>query len=787
ELLEFQRGAAFAKAAAAGLRAGAVFAAAYSNAKRTIGVADFNDLIRWTRGLLQQDGIGPWIRFKLDQQTDHVLVDEAQDTNADQWAIVDALVEEYFSGSAEAEGRRRTLFMVGDYKQAIYSFQGSDPRKFDDYRKSIARRAAGLDLGAGADGAVRPFRDLSISASFRSSQAVLDVVDAVIGQIGPRSMGLGDDPGAHKAFHADRAGSVELWPPFVAEVAALNENDAGDEGWIDKPLRHYADHLARQIRAWIDEAPFMASTGRPLSPGDILILVRSRTELASLIVARLYEQGVAVAGIDRLHLAKPLAVKDLISAISFAVQPNDDLNLAGLLVSPLVGLNQDELFALAYERGGSLWSALRDRRDSPYVTAHGLLDGLLDMADFVTPARFLATILSGPLDGRRKLLSRLGEEARDPIEELLSSALEFEAQETPSLDRFLAWFANGDVEIKRNPAAPSNAVRVMTVHGAKGLEAPLVILADATHDPARTGGNRSVMDLTREDGEPVPLVRPRAAERASPFRELIEEAERLNLEEHWRLLYVGLTRAAERLVIAGVMPRNGVVDNSWHARTKLAMAGLGAEPFSSPLWGEGMRWARTGGTTKKSRRAPIDHGQPLRPGWLDRPAPIEETPPRPLAPSALGDQGAAPPPSPELRAAARRGTLIHALFERLPGADAASRETLALAWLGQAGVTDPAERSEIATAVLRVIDDPRYADLFATDALAEAPIAATLADGRVIAGTIDRLCIGDTLVRVIDFKTGRGVPADAASVPNSHRAQMTAYAEALRVIFPGRR
>ena len=787
ELLAFQRGAAFAKAAAAGLRAGTAFAAAYARAKRAAGVADFNDLIRWTRGLLQQDGMGPWIRFKLDQQTDHVLVDEAQDTNADQWAIVDALIEEYFSGSAETDGRERTLFMVGDYKQAIYSFQGSDPQKFDDYRKSIAQRAAGLDLAAGTDAHVRPFRDLSISASFRSSQAVLDVVDAVIGEVGPGAMGLGRDPAAHVAFHADRPGLVELWPPFIADGPPRKDDDAGEEGWIDAPLRHFADRIARQVRAWLDEAPVMASTGRPLAPGDILILVRSRTELASLIVARLYEQRVAVAGIDRLHLAKPLAVKDLISAIAFAVQPHDDLNLAGLLVSPLVALDQDQLFALAYQRQGSLWRALRERRDEPFAGAHALLAGLLDMADYVTPARYLATILSGPIDGRRKLLARLGEEARDPIEELLSSALEFEAQETPSLDRFLAWFASGDVEIKRDASAPSNAVRVMTVHGAKGLEAPLVILADATHDPAKAGGNRSVMDMKAASGDPVPLVRPRADERVSPFREMIEEGKRLDLEEHWRLLYVGLTRAAERLVIAGVMPRHGVVANSWHARARLAMVALGAENFASPLWGEGLRWSKSGSAGARARRAPIDLGVPLRPDWLDRPAPVEETPPRPLAPSALGDHESAPPPSPELRAAARRGTLLHALFERLPGAEAASRETLALAWLERAGVADAAERAEIAAAALRVIDDPIYADLFAVTALAEAPIAASLADGRVIVGTVDRLCIGDALVRVIDFKTGRGVPTDAAAVSDSHRAQMTAYADALKVIFPGRR
>ncbi|WP_246450612.1 3'-5' exonuclease [Sphingomonas rhizophila] len=536
--------------------------------------------------------------------------------------------------------------------------------------------------------------------------------------------------------------------------------------------------------------PVLATTGRPLNPGDILILVRSRTELASLIVARLYGQQVPVAGIDRLHLAKPLAVKDLLSAIGFAVQPHDDLNLAGLLVSPLVGWDQDQLFALAYDRGKtSLWKELQRRRDEVGFigAAHALLDGLLAMADYVTPARYLETILSGPIGGRHKLMARLGEAARDPIEELVSSALEFERQETPSLDRFLAWFASGDVEVKRDPSAPSNAVRVMTVHGAKGLEAPVVILADATHDPGKVGGNSSVMELKfDDDARPVPMVRPRADERVEPFTTLIADQKARDLEEHWRLLYVGLTRAAERLVIAGAMPSRGLADNSWHRMTHEAMVALGALPYLTPLWGEGLLWTRGGSVSERPRRPKSELSEPARPGWLDRPAPVEESPPRPLAPSALQDNEGSPPPSPEQRQAARRGTLLHSLFDRLPGVAQPDRRTCALAWLERSGVADPTEREEIAGAALRVIDDPAYSDLFGEHSLSEAPIAATLPDGRVIAGTIDRLCIGEEKVRVIDFKTGRSVPESAAGIPPSHRAQMEAYAAALRVIFPGR-
>lgn len=533
----------------------------------------------------------------------------------------------------------------------------------------------------------------------------------------------------------------------------------------------------------------MATTKRPLSPGDVLILVRSRTELASLIVARLYAQGVPVAGIDRLHLHKPLAVKDLLSAISFAVQPLDDLNLAALLVSPLIGWDQEQLYELAYGRPGRLWTQLASRRDEqPHWTeAHAILAGWLAMADYVTPARFLETILSGPLDGRRKLLRRLGEAARDPIEELLTSALAFEQEEIASLDRFLAWFGQGEVEIKRDPAAPSNAVLVMTVHGAKGLEAPLVVLADATHDPDKVGGTSPVMGVPIPDVGNIPIIRPRKDECALIFRMLIDQAKEADRQEHWRLAYVGLTRAAERLVIAGVKPRRDVPAGSWHAATGRAMQTLGAAAVDIDGWGSALVWE---GDSRAPARARVSKSElePIAvPNWLRMPAPVESRPPRPLAPSQIvEDRDASPPPTPEMREAARRGTLLHSLFERLPGVAEDGRHSLALKWLERAGVGE-LSREEIASAACSLIADPAYSDLFRADALAEAPIAATLTDGRVIAGTVDRLCIGPELVRVIDFKTGRNVPADLASVPPAHLAQMEAYAEALKIIFPGRR
>ena len=654
-------------------------------------MADFNDLIEWSRQLLRQPGMGDWVRYKLDRQVDHVLVDEAQDTNAAQWEIIEHLVEEFFSGSSESEGRARTLFMVGDLKQAIYGFQGTDPGRFQAAREAFKERAASLSTGDDLfsyQRAAREFRDLSIAASFRSAQPVLDVVDAVIGTVGHQAMALGEPPPLHRAHHANRPGSVELWQPFAVEESP-DDSDEGEERWVSLRDRRYAEELAERINRMLAEAPVLPSTGRPLTPGDILILVRSRGELASLIVARLFSADVPVAGVDRLHLHEPLAVQDLLAAVRFAVQPNDDLSLACLLVSPLVGWDQDQLRSLAYGRKVSLWRELRKRADE-FREAHDMLSELLRIADFVTPSSFLETILSGPMHGRRKLYSRLGMAARDAIDELMNSALEFERNEIASLDRFLAWLSRGTVDVQRDPGQGASEVRVMTVHGAKGLEAPVVILADATADPARLGRRPLSVGVEVEGSSVVPLLRPTKEERCPPFEEIIAAGEKRDLEEHLRLLYVALTRAADRLIVSGVMPkaRKDGADprpvNSWHviverAMTPIAVPGVG---YVAQRHGSGAGPARRG-------RDKVELPVVVVPEWARTAAPPEARPPRPLAPSAIAeDNDAAPPPSEAQRAAAERGTLIHQLLERLARVEAEERHATALRWLKQSAGVD---------------------------------------------------------------------------------------------------
>jgi ATP-dependent helicase/nuclease subunit A len=770
-LLAMVRLAGLTNALGAGLRAGQSFAIAYADAKTAAGAVDFDDLIARAEKLLLTPGMGDWVRYKLDQRTDHVLVDEAQDTNERQWNIVRALAGEFFAGEG-ASTRHRTIFTVGDFKQAIFGFQGTDPASFDVARAWFSREARAVE---------RDFLDLSMDRSFRSSPPILAVVDRVIGDLGHAAFGLARRPNPHESHHEDRPGSVTLWLPFSDEAGQGEE--AGEEGWISDATRRYAARLARQVRSWLD-APFQVeSRGRALRPEDILILVRRRGELAALLVARLHAEGVPVAGVDRLLLSAPLAVRDLLAAARFAAQPLDDLNLASLLVSPLFGWSQEQLFDAAFGRDGPLWPHLKE-------SAPEGLRAILAMGDYATPHSFFETILSGPLEGRRKLLERLGAEARDPIEELLSSALDFESEAGASLQAFLDWFARDDVEIVRDPSAPLDAVRVMTVHGAKGLQSPVVILADACANPDNAGPGGAIAALVLEEGAPpVPAFRPRKDELAEPIRSQIEHQDRRDREEHWRLLYVALTRAEERLYIGGALgarDRGGPAQASWYRAVESALGGLGAEWRDTDLWAREMRFGVLESAAKAVPKA-LEREQVL-PDWLRRAAPVEERPPRPLAPSALGEDDVAdPPPGPELRQAALRGRLLHALFERLPGAAPDRREALAVHWLEHsAGVDDAALRAALARDACRIVADPEFADLFGPDSLAEAPIAAVVAGGAVVSGVVDRLLVQGDRVLLADFKTGRRAPPTLADIPAAHLRQMAAYRAALRVIFADR-
>ena len=702
------------------LRLARAFAYAWDEAKKREGLIDFDDQIRSAAELLTGAQVAQWIGYKLDRQFDHVLVDEAQDTNAAQWRIIDALTQDYFAGLGQRDAAMRTLFVVGDYKQAIFRFQGTSPENF---RKASERVRGKMDAGVQiaedirANFQAQKLLDLGLDRSFRTGQPVLDFVDSALGEIGHDRFGL--DKPAERHQGAERPGLVTLWRPVGQVVdGGEEEGDPGDaapdeageegapQGWLSRPERLLADRIARQVRAWLDEGfPLFkdAAPGQPrrAGAGDIMVLLRKRGDLASLVVA------------------------------------------------------------------------------------------LLAKADFGPPQALLHWLLVGPWQARRRLVARLGREANDPIDELLNAAHAWSMSAVPSLTGFIAWFDASEGELKREADNARGQVRVMTVHGAKGLQAPIVILADATADPSRSGRGEMVVladPANTERSLPIPGLR--KTDHAGRIAEAAEVIAREADQEHWRLLYVAMTRAEEALFVGGALgarekePATG----SWYAALQSLFGALEWRE-SGPIWGGQLTW---GDWPEAQLVAPASEpaaSEPARPLWLDVAPAAEPRPYRPLAPSALGeDAGSDPPHAPGSGAmAARRGVLIHRLLERLPELGEGTRAAAAEKWLARnAGELDPASRAEIAARALAVLAEPEWAELFGPEALAEAPIAA-LVGTAMVTGTIDRLLIEPTRIRLIDFKSARRPPTSIEEVPRAVLRQMGAYAAALEATFPGRR
>ena len=775
------------------LELGRKFALAWDAAKASAGFIDFNDQIRIAAALLHNSDLAEWIRYKLDRRFDHILVDEAQDTNAAQWRIIRALTGEFFAGLGARGDKLRTLFVVGDTKQAIFRFQGTSPENFRIAAEWVREKmASAADNARELRGGVqlRTLQDLGLGRSYRTAQSILEFVDRAIAAIGPENIGLHEPPTPHVG--EDRPGTVGLWQLVGTPDASLSDEEEGEEGWLDRADRALADKIARQVRRWIEDGfPLVKGTHRNAGPGDVMVLVRKRKELAGLIVARLHAAGVPVAGVDRLRLAAPLGVRDLMAALRFAAQPFDDLNLACLLVSPLVGWSQDDLLAHGYRpERAALWDHLRASREPAALAAMELLLDLLHRADFEPPQALLHWVLAGPWQGRSKLVARLGREVEDPLDELLNAASAFAANHTPSLQGFLRWFDAGEGELKREAGKADGLVRVMTVHAAKGLQAPMVILADAADNPDSSRGSAPVLsdpaDAGADDPRRIPLPSLRKEERLGRIAEAEAQARHEERQEHWRLLYVAMTRAEEALFIGGSLgprERNGPAPDSWYARlSALVDEALEVE---DDIWGSVRAIGSHPGPAPKDRSDP--DGATERPDWLDRPVAAEPRPPRPLSPSSLGDDTAPDPPAgADAAFAARRGVLIHRLLERLPALAPDEREGAAMTWLGRMAAEVAAEqRAAMAASALAVLGEPAWADLFGPAALAEVPIAA-LVGGQVVAGTIDRLLIEPDRIHLLDFKTARRPPGSPDAVPAATLRQMAAYVAALEVTYPGR-
>ncbi len=751
-------------------RFAAAFLPEYERRKQIRGWLDFDDLILRARQVLNDPAVAEWVLYRLDGGIDHILVDEAQDTSPDQWDVIEKLAQEFTSGEGARSGVERTIFVVGDKKQSIYSFQGADPQAFDRMQLEFGRKLT--ESGS-------KLWDSTLEYSFRSSSAILSLVDILFEnqvEAGFHKESL------HRAFKADLPGRVDLWPV----VEKIEEEDDGD--WtdpVDRPgARHHtvilAQQVAESIKAMIERGETIPDDSetpgkfvrRKVQPGDFLILVQRRSDLFAEIIRACKAADLPIAGADRLKVGAELAVKDLAALLSFLATPEDSLSLATVLKSPLLGWTEQQLFDLAHRRKDPfLWAALRRRADE-FPDTLAVLNDLRGQIDFLRPYDLIERILTRH-DGRRKLLGRLGAEAEDGINALLSQALAYERTDIPSLTGFLVWMQTDDLEIKRQMSGVGNMIRVMTVHGSKGLEAPIVILPD-------TGKRQAPRDAEIMVAEGVPLWKVPADGSPALIARARQEAREREENERLRLLYVALTRAEKWLIVAaaGDVGKDG---SSWYQLVQTAMerAGAAREPGSETLRLSHGEWL---GPPLIEHAEPTIERVDLPQAFLAEaatPEPETET----LSPSDLGGAKALPGDSGQDEDAAKlRGTRLHLLLEHLHSVASEFWPQLCARVLPD---MQDSERDALFSEARTVLSADHLQDIFGPNSLAEVPVSADL-NGRRMHGVIDRLIVTEKDVQVIDFKSNMIVPDTAAACPDGLLRQIGAYSCALSQIYPDR-
>jgi ATP-dependent helicase/nuclease subunit A len=767
----------------------------YQAAKDRRGLLDYDDLIDKTLALLGEDRAA-WVHYKLDQGIDHVLIDEAQDTSPKQWEIIRRLTGEFFAG-AGARTTNRTIFAVGDEKQSIFSFQDAAPRAFAEMRSHFER----LHQGSGLRLVYKEFKH-----SFRSGPNVLAAVDKVFERKDIHASVTTDSGGIppHIALPDAAPGLVEIWdtikPQDKREIEAWDA--PFDELAETSPQVRLAAKIARSVRRLTEQGT---------RAGDVLVLVRQRGPLFEAIIRALKDLQVPVAGADRLVLTEHIAVMDLMALADALLLPVDDLALASVLKSPLFDLDDDDLFEIAWQRKGSLRSALRAKAQTHtrFAEAANKLDRFAQLARSEMPFAFYARVL-GPERGRRRFLARLGHEADDALHEFLNLALDYERRDTPSLQGFIAWLRTAKTDVKRDMEITRDEVRVMTVHGAKGLEAPTVILADTTTPPTGPMQRQArLLTLTANGapGTPAQFVwAGKKANDAAPVSAARARLQRETEDEYRRLLYVAMTRAVDRLIVCGADGDRARPAGCWWNLVSGALLPLSTEEAAED--GDGKMWRYC----KVPRFAapgppPSVAGQAIaasqRPSWLDRDAPPEPRPVLPLSPSRAHEESvlmdealmheALMPAAPagsrgEREKAMARGVLMHRLLQVLPDvANAMRREAARRHLARRANDFTAEERESMAQQVCRLLDDPRFLELFAPGSRAELPIVGRFPrQGRMItvSGQIDRLAVTHDAVLIADFKTNRPAPRHLDDVPAAYICQLALYRGALVQLYP---
>ncbi|MFK5979503.1 MAG: double-strand break repair helicase AddA [Rhizobiaceae bacterium] len=763
----------------------------YGRLKHSRGFVDYDDLINRAANLLMRSEIRQWVQYKLDRGIDHLLIDEAQDTSPRQWQIVNAITEDFHSGET-ASLRTRTVFAVGDEKQSIYSFQGAEPEAFERQARALKKRVAQSG---------KNFETVNLHLSFRSTKAVLSAVDKVF-ESSENAKGLNHDGAStiHESIRGNDPGLVEVWPLYEKE-----KTDKPSE-WL-APLDHQttedpavvlANRIAQTIKTWIGTP--LEGTGNPIRHGDILVLVRKRDRFATALTRAMKNEGLAVAGSDRLKLTEHIAVEDLLALGRFVLMPKDDLSLAAFLKSPIIGVSEQTLFELSVDRKKrSLWhhiSYLANENNKSAKVIFEKIKRLLESSKTLPVFEFYALLL-GPMGGRKAFMHHLGNEVEEILDEFLNQCLTYDQIGRRGLEDFIGRLTGSAPDIKRELDLGRNEIRIMTVHASKGLEAPIVFLVDSCGPAFGANHRPAVMKVQIEDDEFF-LWQPTKSDGIEATQSSLALVEQRAEEEYRRLLYVGMTRAADRLIVCGYKRSGDLKYSHWHPMVWRALEGEGREILDADGVIAAIQWV---GNEICTAREPIPHEsvkKPLAvplPDWILAKPRFELPPPRPLTPSGahftidedIGNVRYAPSQISHADAALR-GTVSHKLLQYLPEYAPDQRQSVAEQYIERLGLNRDVAR-KLVVDVMAILEHRDFAPIFSDNSQAEVSIAGhiNLKSGRrLISGQIDRLLVEDDCIWVIDYKTGRQIPANAAEISGSYLSQLALYQHIIAKVYPDR-
>ena len=778
-------------------RAGQRLIEHYQRIKREQRVLDFADLEWKAYRLLNGSGQAHWVQYKLDARIDHLLVDEFQDTNPTQWRLLLPLLEELAAGGAD---RPRSVFLVGDAKQSIYRFRRADARLLD-------AASIWLEHHLGAE-------RFSLEASRRSAPAIIDCVNRAF-LAGPLAATVPDFP-QHSTHWQTLWGQVELLPPFAVSSpddfpspGLRNPLETPRAGPADDLHRTEGQAIAMRIRKLVDARTLIgpADQARHLSYGDILILLRNRTHAGAYETA-LREAGIPYLGAARGTLLDNLEIRDMEALLNTLIAPHNDLALAQVLRSPLFSADDEDLVRLAQAAGHGWMERLlniaadadgseplsRAARLLPVwqdlvgrLPVHDLLDRIYHEGDIL--ARFDAAATAA-----------LKPRVRANLIRFIELALEVDSGRYPSLPHFVARL--NDLRERATDApddAPpesgtGNRVRFLTIHGAKGLEAPVVFLADCGADLRDRSAWQALVDWPAGADRPQSfMLVGRKAERDRVTQQLLDQQRGAELREDANLLYVALTRARQLLFVSAAVSDDDA-DKGWYGVLRAAWDSGGDTQAGRPFV-HTTGAAPAGARTETPEAPPTFQIDPrlCRPiktaSAMIRVAPsrISSSTPR----RAAGGAGAFIDPDATRDPDGRnRGIGIHRLLEWLSSQPVRTRAQL-LAGLAREMQRDPddpelADWLQEAEAVIRT---PELAPLFESANYEAIHIEVPLSyckDEILVDGIVDRILVTRDQVHVIDYKTHVIDAAQAATIAQGYREQLRLYAEGARRLWPDR-